>query len=256
MNSVSESPGCRVCNSPTIRAHLIPRAFARDMRKGGSDLRMGSIDQTGYTSSKSGVFDDAILCADCDGKLGVLDDYAVTFCRRFEDERVMIKEPNRSDMFFIDSVDTDKLVRFAASVCWRHSISKRHEASTIQLGPFERQFQAVSFGETDVALEPALIIWANQTKNIDIKKLAFSPTMHRQYGLRFCSMILGGVSFVLKVDRRPLPSAVKLLAVNGKTMIVSGYKPFDGSYESHEMMKIVRNMTAARARSHRPPAAK
>jgi hypothetical protein len=68
-------------------------------------------------------------------------------------------------------------------------------------------------------------------------------------------MILAGLTFVLKVDRQPLRSAAKLLAVNGKTMIVSGYKPFDGSYEFHEMMKVVRNMAATRARPHRPPAA-
>jgi hypothetical protein len=59
----------------------------------------------------------------------------------------------------------------------------------------------------------------------------------------------------LKIDRRPLPSSAKLLAINGKTQIVSGYKPFDGSYEFREMIKVVRNMAAPRAKRHRSPSA-
>ena len=248
MNKTSGGTVCRNCGeTPTIRAHLIPQAFARDIREGGPDLRVGSIDETGYGLSKAGFFDDGILCARCDGKLGVLDDYAVTFCRTFERNREMIN----SDMFSIASVDTDKLVKFAASVGWRYSISTRPEATKIQLGPFEKEFQQILFGDRPVSIEPALIVWANRT-TFDMKKLAFAPTMHRQYGLRFCSMILRGLSFVLKIDHRPLPRNAKLLAINGKDVIVSGYKPFDGSYEFHEMMKVVRNMAAPRAKPRRP----
>ena len=247
MIRLSGGPTCRVCGqAPTIRAHLIPRAFAHDIRDGGPDLKVGSIDGTGYMRSKAGFFDDGILCTCCDGKLGVLDNHAVRFCRAFEQNREMIT----SDKFSIAPVDTDKLIKFAVSVCWRYSISTRPEAAKIRLGPFEEEFKEILFGDRPVSSEPALIIWANRT-SFNMRKLAFAPTMHRQYGLRFCSMILGGLSFVLKIDHHPLPAKAKPLAVNGKTEIVSGYKPFDGSYEFHEMMKIVRNMAAPRAKPGR-----
>jgi hypothetical protein len=240
---------CRVCGKgPTIKAHLIPAAFARDIRECGPDMKVGSIDESGYQFSKSGYFDPNILCAACDGELGKLDDYAVNFCRTFEDRREMITD----DMFSIGPVDTDKLVKFTASVYWRHSISSRPEAAKIRLGPFEESFQKISFDHTSIAHEPALIIWANRSQ-FNMKKFAFAPTMHRQYGMNFCSMILGGLSFVLKIDSRPLPSSAKLLSVNGKNQIVSGYKPFDGSYEFHEMIKVVRNMEAPRVKRQKPP---
>ena len=247
MNRASGGAVCRNCGrAPTIRAHLIPRAFAQDIRDGGPDLRVGSIDQTGYGLSKAGFFDDSILCACCDGKLGAFDSYAVTFCRTFEQNREMIN----GDMFRIAPVDTDRLVRFAVSVCWRYSISTRPEAANIQLGPFEDEFRQILYSGRRVSAEPALVIWANRTA-FNMKRLAFAPTMHRQYGLRFCSIILSGLSFVLKIDHRPLPRKAKILAINGKDTIVSGYKPFDGSYEFHGMMKVVRNMDAPREKSHR-----
>lgn len=216
------------------------------MRKGDSDIHVGSIDETGYSLSKGGFFDDDILCAKCDNELGRLDTYAVEFCRQFEAKRQMVND----HMFLVDGVDTDKLVRFAVSVCWRYSISTRPEAEKIKLGQFEGEFQEILFGGRSVISEPALIIWANRSKH-NMRKIAFPPTMHRHLGLRHCSMILGGLSFILKIDRRPLPAKAQMLCINGKDRIVSGYKTFDRSFEYHEMIKIANNMSKPKARHPR-----
>jgi hypothetical protein len=235
---------CRNCGgSPTIRAHLIPKAFALDIREGGPDMKVGSINQPGFKFSKAGFFDDNILCAECDGRIGVFDDYAVTFCRAFEDNRQMIA----NDIFSIEPVDTDRLVRFAVSVCWRYSISTLPNTNKINLGPFEENFQKIIFGNQPVESEPSLVIWANRSR-LNVQKIAFAPTMHRHLDRRHCSMILAGLSFILKVDSRPLPSSIRQLCINGKDRIVSGYKPFDGSFEYGEMLKIIQNMSQPRAR--------
>jgi hypothetical protein len=204
-------------------------------------MKVGSTDQAGFKLSKAGFFDDTILCADCDGKIGVFDDYAVTFCRRFEDNRKIIAD----EIFSIEPVDTDKLVRFAVSVCWRYSISTLPETNKINLGPFEKNFQTIIFDGEPVVSEPSLLIWANRSR-LKVQKIAFVPTMHRHLERRHCSMIVGGLSFILKVDSRPLPVNIRQLCINGKDKIVSGYKPFDGSFEYGEMLKIVQNMSQPR----------
>lgn len=59
----------------TIKAHLIPKVFCREIQVGKMHAA-GVINSNKFTPTQSGVFDKQILCAKCDGELGELENYA------------------------------------------------------------------------------------------------------------------------------------------------------------------------------------
>jgi len=63
---------------------MVPRGFARRIKGDQKHNLKISMNEVGATHH--GVYDKHILCQDCDGKLGELDDYALNVCRRFPKE--------------------------------------------------------------------------------------------------------------------------------------------------------------------------
>lgn len=235
--------GCRICGDPnTVTSHLLPKAFAMKVRGDDNDVKIGSIGRPGYRLSKSGTWDRNLLCDEHERDLHQYDDYAINFCREFDARRIMLNDR----MFILRNVDTDRLVRFAASVLWRHSVSNRPETAKIDLGPYEARLQAVSFASAPCSPEPALFIWANRSETVDVRRICMPPAQDRFSGLRFWSFIVDGLSFIMKTDQQLTPSSLTLLRVNGRSEIVSGYKPLDQSQEFGEIMKIVKNANRPR----------
>jgi hypothetical protein len=144
--------------------------------------------------------------------------------------------------FLIKPVDSDLLVRFAASVLWRFSVSTRHEIPKVELGEFGRQFQDIVFDGASCNPEPALIMWANTSKLTNVKGMSILPTCGRQSGRRYWCFMVAGISFVLKVDDQPTPQRLALLPINGRDFTLSAFKPFDTSHEFRGMLKIAENM--------------
>jgi hypothetical protein len=236
---------CQVCGkSDTVRSHLLPLALALDTRAGSPHLHVGSIFDDGFEISQGGIFDDGILCNEHEQMLRPFDTYAVEFCRNFDARRVDIGEGR----FLIKQVDSDLLVRFAVSVLWRFSVSTRREIPRVELGEFGKQFQNIVFDGASCNPEPALIMWANTSKLTNVKGMSILPTYGRQFGRRYWSFMVAGISFVLKVDGQPIPQRMAALPINGRDFILSAFKPFDTSHEFRGMLKIAENMMRPQAR--------
>lgn len=239
---------CCICgNAPTVISHLLPKALALDTRGSSKNLKIGSISETGHQHLQAGFFDPDMLCDTHEKMLLPYDTYAVKFCRNFEEKSQDLGD----DMFYIPDVNTDLLVRFAVSVVWRFSVSKVRGIPNVKLGPFQDRFRDIIFYNAPCTPEPALIIRANRSSRINIKGTFSAPAQSKNFDRRFWAFTISGISFILKTDSRPLPGAKVLPAINGLDHIVSGFKPFDGSYEFQQMRKIALNMKKPPARSHR-----
>jgi len=113
--------------------------------------------------TQHGVYDPGILCADCDGRLGKGDDYALEVCRRFARDHKTI----RGGLFEMHNVDGDRFATFVLSVLWRASISSRVECRSVSLGPYESEACEVIFGAkplhamTAYQLSPARCLTGN-----------------------------------------------------------------------------------------------
>jgi len=119
---------------------MVPRGFARRIKGDQKHNLKISMNEVGATHH--GVYDKHILCQDCDGKLGELDDYALNVCRRFPKEHSF----GSDGMFEMRNIDGDKFATFILSVLWRASISSRPEFRKVSLGSFCNQAHDVIFG--------------------------------------------------------------------------------------------------------------
>ena len=111
-----------------INEHFIPQAFARQIKRssGGSNTTASELRFT--RGLQHGLYDNTILCADCDGLLGrEYDDPAFKLISSLS----VMAFP--APTFEIPNVDCDLLCAFILAVLWRCSVSSRYELSNINL---------------------------------------------------------------------------------------------------------------------------
>jgi len=73
-----------------IRAHIIPRGFARDITS--SQSHNLKITASSVSKTNHGVYDSQLLCETCDNFLGEYDRYALDVFRRFPTEAVIFDD--------------------------------------------------------------------------------------------------------------------------------------------------------------------
>jgi hypothetical protein len=146
---------CRNCGGPTVRAHLIPSAFVRDLKGTAKHIYVGQAKRDGRRISQSGLIDNGILCGPCDRILGEYDNFGVEFCRTFATRAQFPADA----IFLISPADTEKVVKFFASLIYRYSLSSLQEAARVNLGSFEDSFRDILFRGASCASEPATVLF-------------------------------------------------------------------------------------------------
>src|ERR1043166_5256298 len=134
MNNESHQKTCRglgCTSTDLVHSHIIPAGFAR--------LVMGSEHNVKVTPTISararqqlGEYDDGILCAACDGKLGEYDRYAVATLSSFKGHHVV-----KEQVVEIPGVRGDDRAKFVWAAIWRPSLGSRPLCSEINLGRYE-----------------------------------------------------------------------------------------------------------------------
>ena len=123
---------CKNCGaSPTIKAHLIPRMFCRDVQIGKSHAAQVLPNDT-FVVSQSGLWDSGILCAACDSKIGELENYANTVFSTIRNHG----SSGSSSYKIVDGVNCSKLLRFCAAILYKFSVT-RPEYGQIDIGIFK-----------------------------------------------------------------------------------------------------------------------
>src|SRR5436190_14756593 len=115
-----------------IKAHIIPRAFGR-MLKGGSNRHDLELSLSRVKPVQLGIFDKNILCKNCDGFLGKLDDYLYDVIRDFD----ILRCPCVEDIFVDQTVDCERFCKGVLAILWRASVSNRYPYSKVSLGEHE-----------------------------------------------------------------------------------------------------------------------
>lgn len=226
-----------------IDAHIIPRGFARDML--GDNKHNLLISKFSVRPTQHGVYDKQLLCADCDGLLGDLDNAALAVCRRFPDEHTVIA----GHCFVLENVDGDTFAKFLLSVLWRASISSRPEFAGVSLGPYEEVAGEVVFGTrplTDIPGYQLMVGRYRSAKGFDPARNYSAPARGKYLdGLNGWGFSLHGFKIMAKLDKRPLPDDLSPAIVNGNTQIVGAFTDYLSTVEGKAMLDMA---AAARAR--------
>lgn len=213
---------CRNCGAKnTIKAHLIPQAFAREVRGGDKShaLTNGSI--SSFQPSQNGRYDDAILCAACDNRLGMDEKYAFETLGAIRKAAPHIV--NRG--FAVEGISGDRLLRFAAGIVWKYALTKPHYGR-IEIGPYADKLRDFLFG--DGPGWPAVDGFLMKLHTGDDEPYFYrAPSPERYEGLNFVRFSVGGFIFLLKLDQRSAASLPHSLWLRGNKDISIPAMPFD-----------------------------
>lgn len=191
---------CLQCGStPTIRAHLIPLAFSRDVIGDSKNfaLTMGMTPR--FQPVQAGKYDDGLLCRPCDNTLGNNENYArETFAQ--------LREVTTEKLYKhvgVSPISGDRLIRFAAGIAWKFAATKP-EYGRINIGPYCDLLRFAAFGGD---LSPAIDMFMVRLRADRFEESFFrQPKPDRHYGINFVRMTMGGFILFLKIDQRPNPA--------------------------------------------------
>ncbi|AZO65435.1 MULTISPECIES: hypothetical protein [unclassified Mesorhizobium] len=149
---------CKFCGaeSKLVKSHIVPRSFYfLDNEMPHMSMPLDRVVRA--KRSRTGIWDDRILCDECENKFGVWDDYAYRYlignfkklfvCR--DDYGILLVEKAFPVSVYSDTADRRKLRDFAISVLWRAHVSAREEMSGIDLGDHAEAYKRILTGQID-----------------------------------------------------------------------------------------------------------
>jgi len=239
---------CQMCGqrSRLIRAHIIPRSFYPEHRRGGGTLSLlSSGPKSRRHRSQMGVYDNQLVCAACERRFDSFDNYASKLLLDNAKNFETIKQNSEIIAYQIGSFDYEKMKLSSLSLLWRATKSKRQEFKHVQLGRFENRL-------TDMIRD--MIPGSPQTFATIITRFSdipfgysgiIFPTTCRIENCKFYKFVMGSYVFYMKMDIGFVadPLEVFLLQPDRPLMIMA--QKFNGGPEHRIMLKIVGRDSAA-----------
>lgn len=192
---------CLICGDcKTIDAHLMPRAFALEVRsQPGEKHAVAPPNSNRFHKTNTGVYDREILCGSCDNLLGKHEGYVFKFLK---EAREQLKAPG--EFLFAEQIDGDAFVKFAAGLCWKYCVTKP-EFGQISIGPYVDELADVAFEHSSIP--SSIDATAIQLQFGDAEVYFYrAPRPYRNDGVNFIRFFVGGFLFFLKIDKRRNPS--------------------------------------------------
>jgi len=204
---------CLLCdaNAPLINGHIIP---AWSYRRASVDSSDGLVHLKGESAAiMSKQLREYMLCNQCEQVFSVWENYASSMA--VQEDRTfpwLSGSPVLAavgDDKYVDSsnLDADALCRFAASVIWRASVSRR-ACPKLWLGKYEGAFKAYLRRERDFPGAANLVTYlltAPRTFLPPADRIVLTPTQIRHDGYSRYFFVLCGVAFYMFVGPRQPP---------------------------------------------------
>lgn len=203
---------CLICEEvPTIEAHLIPRGFVREIQAAPKSGEQHMIVEAGglKQASKTGRYSRDILCASCDGRLGVYEEDALTLLRRLRHRKIGKKVGTnsfiREGAYPFRVRRTEDFIRFACGILWKYGAIPPAVPGHITLGAYQEVLGATCFGRDpipnaiDVAIERDLTSFAAFTDPHDVYFYR-TPSTGTLGGRRMAWFSLGGFIIYVRLD--------------------------------------------------------
>lgn len=189
----------RCGNHKTIKAHLLPQVFCKEVKVGTSFATMlnGSGD---FSITQSGVFDKNILCKDCDGKLGQNEKYAAETFRLIRQKSV----GNYIGPALIANLDKEKILRFAAGILWKYSITQM-EYGKINLFDYQEDVKRIAFEDIEIPTWFDALLFRLKVHLNDDGVFAYrAPLPDKVDRVRIYRFMVGGILFFVKVHNKKM----------------------------------------------------
>ena len=188
----------------TIRAHLIPRSFAREVQVGKAHAVV-RVNGEILKLTQSGIFDTDILCGPCDNHLGSYESYALKALRRVRKAATGFPSDK---VLTVTDIDGDKMVRFCAAILWKYSVTSRRNGR-IELGPYQGTLKSVIFDNAPIPTQIDAFAFRLVRDSKDDGVFSYrTPRPDRKEGINVFRLMVGGTLFFIRVDKRSLENRV------------------------------------------------
>lgn len=230
---------CKFCGNerPLIDAHIIPAGFFRRLYQGSGPLEVITDKAEEYRKrSWVGIYDDTIVCNDCENIWQEWDNYA---------QRLLAEEPLNAEARFHGRQKTAYVVRdfnykklklFFISMTWRASISRQDFFSRVSLGEFE-----------DIAKQHIVNSDPGSSQDFStvlskfdhpLAKPILDPHSDNFSGVHYYRFYLASYIAYIKVDHRPAPEPLALFAITENKPLYVVCRDFEESKELNLMKKL------------------
>lgn len=218
--------GCTICGAEkTVRSHIIPKAFAHEIRGDATHVVGASRHHRSAKPSQGGVFCDHLLCSNHESLTAGADKYAVEFVRRVADAWGDRKQRTTLE---VDNPQPHLLRTFTLLTIWREIHSLQDPG--LSLGPYEDLVRRHLFDGKEAPDWPVI---AQRTNFFLPQKGAIDFNLHA-YRIRLTDrsgwmLTVAGIAFFVISDRRGLPEAFSEWRVdlhNPAPLTVSDPLPF------------------------------
>ncbi len=198
------------------------------------------IDSKPHTKrSRTGIYDENILCADCDGILGNLDDYGK---KVFLETELAPFDSAEGLAFYLPGIDPLKLKVFILSILWRLYISTLPESGNIPLNKkfSEKLFYMVKNGDAGSLNDFSVVLrrFNYSESEKEWAKYYQTPVRAQHEGIDYINVYFpNGYKILIKVDERPqLANLAPLTLQSGKLVHVLTYENFKDAPEYKRLM--------------------
>ncbi|HRK61848.1 MAG TPA: hypothetical protein PLY88_04780 [Candidatus Omnitrophota bacterium] len=194
---------CCLCleDKKLIKAHIIPKGLY-NLEPAKEPTKLVSNKPNEYPKKAPvGVYDEGILCAQCDNKIGEWDSYAAVFFKQeFVEEKYMIDNGARL-AYVVDSYDYKSLKLFYMSMLWRAGVSSHGFFEKVDLGSHEAKLRDLLIrGDPGSSEQFSVIVSKFDYDSSLVPQL--NPQRSRYDGLNCYKIYFYGYMSILKVDSR------------------------------------------------------
>lgn len=224
---------CLVCRSTnTVRAHLIPRCFVKQVvSEPGEKHIFAHSDSDSHKISNNGFYDTEILCGKCDSWIGRYENDAYNVLNAIR----QTKQPAHSVLRQYP-IDGDGFVRFASGIAWKFAATKP-EFGKIKVGRYMDVLRRISFFEEEIPREIDVFAVFLQDGSSDVYFYR-APMTVRLSGINFVRFSAGGFVIFLKIDQRTPRFPVSDRWLKGKSKADFEIAPADSFEEWNMSMNI------------------
>jgi hypothetical protein len=219
-------PKCRLCghNRKLIKAHIIPEAFFREARGDDKKPRLIFDDPNIYPKkSLIGVYDQEILCDQCESKFQPLDDYGVqVLLNQFHELFLPVTYENRV-VYQATNINYNLLLKFFVATLWRASVSTQMFYKDVNLEHLESLAKrAILTQDSSIPMHFSAILsrWVTDKDTALATKALLNPYPSTIYGINAYRFYFGQVVADIKADKRPLPDILRPVMLLQPTVIL------------------------------------
>jgi hypothetical protein len=238
---------CLFCDEPRplVKAHVVPQSFfAIEPQAAGNTPRLfTSIEGSFPKKAPIGVYDQGILCSECEAEFSDVDGYAAKLLLQGRSDFKPIPKNGPPRGFEVWQYDYGRLKRFFMSVLWRASVSSHIFYSKVTLGSIERRLRATlrakDIGDADSF---AVVLWTYDDH--PFATIEMDPLRTRVDGINCYRFRMHRYVVWIKVDKRPFQQEFRNVQLSPASPLLILHANFEGS-QDHQLAQ-------AMARGERP----